>query len=300
MTATSPTPVPVPDASAPSQAQCAEAIAGQALHDTAAPIALRRLHAADPFRWLLRGLHDMRAAPGIAVFYGVCFWGMAMLLGWVLRTRPEYTMSLASGCLLLGPFLAMGLYDTSRRREAGQRPQLSESLTCWDSHMGSMGMLVLVLVVLELLWGRASLVVFAVFFNTGMPSTTGVLDAVFNPQNWSFVAVYAVVGGVFAAMVFSTSVVSIPMILDRDTDALTAGITSVRAVLENTAVMLLWGALITAIVGLSLWFWGVPLLLAGPLLGHASWHAYRASVAPPGLSGIAPGLGGDRVGVPLP
>ena len=243
-----------------------------------APITLQPLTLADPFRWLARGAHDLKAAPGIAVFYGLCFWFMALVLGWVFRTKPEYTMSIASGCLLLGPFLAMGLYDTSRRREAGLAPQLSESLTCWDSHMGSMGMLVLVLVVLELLWGRASLVVFAVFFNTGMPSTTGVLQAVFNPENWSFVAVYAVVGGVFAALVFSTSVVSIPMILDRDTDALTAGITSMRVVLENPLAMVLWGALITVLVAASLWAGSVALVLVGPLLGHASWHAYRAAV----------------------
>jgi uncharacterized membrane protein len=234
----------------------------------------------DPFRWLVLGVQDLRAAPGISLFYGMCFLCMAMVLGWVFRTKPEYTMSMASGCLLLGPFLAMGLYDTSRRREAGLKPALSESLTCWDRHMGSMGMLVLVLVVLELLWGRASLVVFAVFFNTGMPSTTGVLQAVFNPQNWSFVAVYGVVGGAFAALVFATSVVSIPMILDRDTDAMTAGITSMRVVSENPGTMLLWGALITVIVALSLWFWGVALLVAGPVLGFASWHAYRASVTP--------------------
>lgn len=259
---------------------------------SAAPVALPRLGLGDPFRWLAQGLRDVRAAPGISLFYGVCFWCMALLLGWVFRTRPEYTMSLASGCLLLGPFLAMGLYDTSRRREVGQPPELSSSITCWDSHMGSMGMLVLVLVVLELLWGRASLVVFAVFFNTGMPSTTGVLQAVFNPQNWSFVAVYLVVGGVFAALVFSTSVVSIPMILDRDTDALTAGITSLRVVVENPLVMLVWGALITAMVAVSLWFWGVGLLLAGPVLGFASWHAYRAGVEPasPGLTNAPPAM----------
>lgn len=247
---------------------------------TASPVTLKPLRLGDPFRWLAKGVQDLWVAPGIAVFYGVCFWCMALVLGWVFRTKPEYTMSLASGCLLVGPFLAMGLYDTSRRRGAGLKPQLSESLTCWDSHMGSMGMLVLVLVVLELLWGRTSLVVFAVFFNTGMPSTTGVLQAVFNPQNWSFVTVYALVGGAFAALVFSTSVVSIPMILDRDTDALTAGITSMRVVIENPAVMLLWGALITTIVALSLWFWGVGLLLAGPVLGFASWHAYKAAVTP--------------------
>lgn len=244
-------------------------------------ITLNPLRLGDPFRWLRRGLHDVMAAPGSALFYGAWFWGMALVLGWVFRTRPEYTMSLASGCLLLGPFLAMGLYDTSRRREAGQPPDLGQSITCWDAHMGSMGMLVLVLVVLELLWGRASLVVFAVFFNTGMPSTTGVMEAIFNPSNWGFVAVYMAVGGVFAALVFSISVVSIPMILDRDTDALTAGITSMRVVIENTAVMLLWGLLISLVVAVSLWLWGAGLLLAGPLLGHASWHAYRGAVASP-------------------
>ena len=135
--------------------------------------------------------------------------------------------------------------------------------------------------VLELQWGRAPLVVFAVFFNTGMPSTTGVMQAVFNPQNWQFVVVYLLVGGVFAALVFSSTVVSIPMILDRDTDALTAGIASIRVVLENPGVMLLWGALITLLVALALAPWGAGLLVVGPMLGHASWHVYRAAVAAP-------------------
>ena len=253
----------------------------------ATAIVLNPLRWSDPLRWLALGWQDLRAAPGIALFYGGCFWCMALVLAWVFRTRPEYTMSLASGCLLVGPFLAMGLYDTSRRREAGQPADLGQSITCWDAHLGSMGMLVLVLVVLELLWGRASLVVFAVFFNTGMPSTTGVLQAVFNPENWTFVAVYLAVGGVFAALVFSSTVVSIPMILDRDTDALTAGITSMRVVLENTGVMLLWGAIITVLVVAALWLWGGGLLLVGPLLGHASWHAYRAAVQRPAATPVA-------------
>jgi len=239
---------------------------------------MRALRLGDPFRWLAAGGRDLRAQPGIALFYGFCFWLMALTLSMVFRAKPEYTLSIASGCLLLGPFLALGLYEVSRRREQGVRPELSASLTCWEPHIRSMGMLVLVLIVLELLWGRASLVVFAVFFNTGMPSTTGVMNAIFNAGNWEFLAVYMAVGSLFALLVFSTSVVSIPMILDRDTDAISAAITSIRVMFANPGVMLLWGALITALIALALLPWGAGLILIGPLLGHASWHAYRGTV----------------------
>ncbi|WP_369597394.1 DUF2189 domain-containing protein [Rhodoferax sp. TH121] len=236
-----------------------------------------------PFVWLRKGGADLMAHPGIAAFYGVAFCTMAIVLAAVFRSKPEYTMSIASGCLLVGPFLAMGLYEVSRRRELGIAPELGASVTCWDRHLGSMGLLVLVLVVLELLWGRASLVVFAVFFNTGMPSTTGVLEAVFNPQNWEFVAAYAAVGGAFAMLVFSTAVVSIPMILDRDTDAISAAITSLEVVFHNTGVMVLWGLLLTALVVLAMLLpWSLGLVVVGPWLGHASWHAYRGAVQWPG------------------
>jgi uncharacterized membrane protein len=232
-----------------------------------------------PLHWLSRGWYDLRSQPGISAFYGVAFWTMALVLGAVFRSKPEYTMSIASGCLLVGPFLAMGLYEVSRRVEAGLQPQLGASVTCWDSHLKSMGMLVLVLIVLELLWGRASLVVFAVFFNTGMPSTTGVVAAIFNPENLDFIAVYLVVGGGFAMLVFSISVVSIPMILDRDTDAISAAITSLEVMFHNTAPMLLWGFIIAVLVGASLFTpWSVGLVAIGPLLGYASWYAYRAAV----------------------
>ncbi len=239
---------------------------------------IRTLSLRDPLHWLALGGRDLLATPGIGLFYGGCFWAMAIVLGAVFRNKPEYVISIASGCLLVGPFLAMGLYEVSRRRESGIAPELGSSLTCWDAHLGSMSMLVLVLIVLELIWGRASLVVFAVFFNTGMPSTTGVIQAVFSPENWEFLLVYLLVGGVFAAVVFSVAVVSIPMILDRDTDAISAAITSLQVVFGNTGVMLLWGALLTVLVFLALLPWAAGLLLVGPWLGHASWHAYRASV----------------------
>lgn len=232
-----------------------------------------------PPGWLMLGWRDLVAHPGISLFYGIAFWGMALVLGAVFRSRPEFTMTIASGCLLVGPFLAMGLYDASRRREMGLAADFASSMTCWKSHLRSMGLLVGVLIVLELLWGRASLVVIAVFFNTGMPSSVGVVQAVFNPDNLDFVLAYTLVGGAFAALVFAITVVSIPMILDRDTDAITAAITSIEVVVTQPGVMLLWGALIVALVVLALLLpWALGLLLVGPLLGHATWHAYRGSV----------------------
>jgi uncharacterized membrane protein len=240
---------------------------------------VRRLGLGMPLAWLARGARDLRRQPAIALFYGACFWAMGMVLALVFQHKPEYTMTIVSGCLLVGPFLAMGLYDVSRRLEQGEPVAFGDSLTCWSSHLGSMGLLVLVLTVLELLWGRASLVVFAVFFDTGMPSTASVLQAVFNPRNWEFLAVYLVVGGVFAALVFCSTAVSIPMILDRDTDAITAALTSFQVVLENLGAMLFWGALVVLLTLLALWPWSLGLLVVGPWLGHATWHAYRDAVA---------------------
>ena len=285
----------MPDTPSPSPAPAAPPPADQPYVPpvSTAPMAVMvPLGLRDPLRWLRLGWQDFMAAPGIGIFYGLCFWAMAAVLTLVFRNKPEYVMSIASGCLLIGPFLAMGLYEVSRRREAGLTPELSASLTCWDKHLRSMGMLVLVLIVLELLWGRASLVVFAVFFNTGMPSTAGVLQAIFNPDNLEFVLVYLAVGGVFALLVYSTAVVSIPMILDRDTDAISAAITSIRVVFANPITLFWWGFLITLLIVLALATWGAGFVLIGPLLGHASWHAYRGAVRwqePPAAAAVPEG-----------
>ena len=242
-------------------------------------IQIRPIRFSDPFRWLWQGLRDMVSQPLITLFYGMCFWLMALILLAVFKTNPEYTLSAVSGCLLVGPFLAMGLYDVSMHMERGEPPSMGSSLTCWESHVKSMSMLIMVMVVLELLWGRASLVVFAVSFNTGgMPTTATVLEAVFNPENWEFIIAYACVGGFFAGLVFACMMVSIPMILDRDTDAITACITSMRVFVDHTAVSMLWGALIVVLSVLAMLPSAAGLLVVGPWLGFASWHAYRSSV----------------------
>jgi len=119
--------------------------------------------------------------------------------------------------------------------------------------------------------------VFAVSFDR-MPDLRGSLLALLDPENINFIVAYVVVGGIFAGLIYAVSVISIPMILDRQTDAITAGLTSMRLVLTQPAVMIWWGIVITTLVVLALLPWFVGLLAVGPVLGHASWHAYRAAV----------------------
>ena len=106
----------------------------------------------------------------------------------------------------------------------------------------------------------------------------GSLLALLAPDNLAFIVTYVAVGGVFAGLIYCVSVISIPMILDQPVDAITAGLTSFRLVLTQTGVMLWWGALITGLVALAMLPGFAGLLVVGPVLGHATWHAYRATV----------------------
>ena len=240
-------------------------------------VPLNQLGLRDPLRWLALGLRDFRRAPVIGLFYGAVF----MVMGWALlkvyQHAPAYTLALSAGFLLMGPFLCLGLYRVSQRLEAGQKPDFGDSLLAWDTRSAQLGIFGIVLLVLEMLWGRATLVIFAVSFD-GMPDFRGSLLALLDPQNLGFIVAWLAVGAVFAGLIFAFSVVSMPMILDRQTDAITAGLTSLRLVLTQTGVMLWWGALIALITTLSLLPWFLGLLLTGPVIGHASWHAYRAAV----------------------
>jgi len=245
--------------------------------DSATAIGLRQVGAMDPLRWLGRGWNDFRRAPGIGVFYGACFAGMGWALLTLFRNAAVYTLALSAGFLLVGPFLCLGLYDVSRRLERGEPVSLWSSLTAWRARSGTMAIFGAVLLILEMLWARASLVVFALSFD-GMPDFKGSVLALFDPANVEFIAAYVVVGGGFAALIFAISVVSMPMMLDRQTDAITAALTSVRLCLGQPLAMFAWGAILVALVALAMAPWFAGLLVIGPILGHASWHAYRDTV----------------------
>jgi uncharacterized membrane protein len=236
---------------------------------------LATLTASDPLRWLKLGWDDFRRCPRIGLFYGLCFFLMGHALMAVFQNAPAYVLALSAGFLLMGPFLCLGLYDASKALQTqDHRPSLRASLQAWRPTKGTMAIFAGVLLILEMLWGRASLVVFAVSFNT-MPEKANILAMLIDPENIGFLVTYTVVGAVFAGLIFTTSVISIPMIMDRQVDAISAGLTSIRACLQNPGVMLLWGALITGIILLAMLPVFLGLFVAGPVIGHATWHAYR-------------------------
>ena len=172
----------------------------------------------------------------------------------------------------------MGVYELSRRRALGLPCALSPTLSVWKSNAANIGIYALVLMVIFLVWARASLVIFALFYTSEMPTLQGFLEQIVRLENVEFLAVYFAAGLVFATLVFASSVVSIPLMLDRNQDTVTAVITSFRALGRNFPAMLVWAMLIVLLVGIGFATLYVGLILAVPLIGHATWHAYREIV----------------------
>jgi uncharacterized membrane protein len=233
-----------------------------------------------PLRWLAAGLADFRRAPLAGLAYGAAFTAMGWLIGFVFRHAYEYTTALTAGFLLLGPFLCTGLYDISRRLERGEPVRLADTTSAWRANLGAFSLFALALTIILLIWARASLVTFALFFSTGMPTLTNFLARVVSPEHWDFILTYFAVGGLFAAIVFAVSVVSVPMMLDRGTDTIVAALTSVRALLAHPGPLLLWAFLIVLVIGIGFATLFIGLLVAAPVIGHATWHAYRDLVGP--------------------
>ena len=238
---------------------------------------LRPIDARAPLAWLAAGWRDFLACPRIGLFYGTCFMLMGLLMAWMFVRQPAYLLALAGGFLLLGPFLCLGLYDASRRLERGERPSLATSLVSWRGNLGAVAIFCAVLLVLEMLWSRSALVVFAVAFNR-VPGASSTFEMLLHPSNIGFLITYFAVGAVFATLIFATTVVSMPMLVDRTTDAVTAAITSFRACLTYPAQMIAWAAIIAVSIMLALLPFFLGLLVAVPVIGHASWHAYRGLV----------------------
>ncbi|QDZ26847.1 DUF2189 domain-containing protein [Noviherbaspirillum sp. UKPF54] len=243
---------------------------------------IRSVGAGAPFRWLAAGLKDMRATRLRASFYGLMFMLMGFAIAAVYETRWQLTMGLTAGFFLVGPFLFCGIYCLSRQRDRGEKPSLTASLFCWKDNPASVGFFAAILTFLMVIWARVSVVIFALFSTRDFPTMHGMIVQIFSMTNMPFVIAWFGVGFVFASIAFAISVVSVPLMLDRKTDTMIALFTSVRALRDNIVPLYLWAALIVAVIGASLALSFIPLLLTAPLIGHATWYAYRDLVAEPG------------------
>lgn len=233
-----------------------------------------------PLHWLRAGWNDLTRAPLASLSYGIAFATMGALIAYVFRHAYPYVPALAAGFLLVGPFFATGLYDISRRLGRGEAVRWRDTAMAWRANVGAFNIFALMLTVILLVWARASLVTFALFFSSGMPTLDRFVERVLSLAHWDFVLTWFAVGGVFAAIVFAVSAVSVPMMLDRGTDTVVAALTSVRVLLTNPGPLMLWATLIVLLIGAGFATAFVGLVVTAPLIGHATWHAYRELVPP--------------------
>ena len=254
--------------------------------------AINAITPADILDSLDMGIKDFRAAPKYGLFFGAFY----ALAGWLIIAlvytldMPYFAYPLATGFALFAPFAATGLYDVSRRLEQG------EPLS-WPAVLGSvraisgkeLAWMAVVTVFTLIIWLDIAAFLFFGFMGFGGGETGNMLQEILTtPRGWAFLAIGNLVGAVLAAIVFSYSAVSFPMLYDRKVDFVTAMVSSVKAVLKNPWPMFLWAAIIAFQLGLSLASGFLWLILALPVLGHSTWHVYRKAI------GEAEGEGGQK------
>ena len=231
-----------------------------------------------PLAWLRLGLADLAKAWPFSIVYGVVFAVVGYFLvneGW---GRPHLAMTLTSGFLLVAPFLAAGFYDLSLRSE--HQRQFSERLPAFASlgqNLGSIALFGLMLAFMFSVWERISAILVGLYLgSSGVPEAG--FSWLFSSANFGFLLAYIGFGLVFALVTFAISAVSLPMMMHRPVDIVTAVVTSLWAVWENRLAMLFWMVLIVLLVAAGVATAFIGLIFTFPLLGHATWHAYRELV----------------------
>lgn len=237
---------------------------------------VREVDPARPLQWLQRGWSDLRDNALVSLTYGVFFTLIGYLIIGYTAQRPYLVTASISGFFLIGPLAAAGWYEISRRHESGQSTGLSSSLRGLLSHRDSLLSIGVVLIMVALGWERTSAILFALLVPDSEVGVSAFVRQIFLSGDYlAFVSTYLLVGAATAAVVFAGTVVAVPMLMDRDTDTVTAMMTSIRAVSMNLPAMLVWAALIVALVMIGFGTLMIGLIVLLPLLGHATWHAYK-------------------------
>ncbi len=232
----------------------------------------RRLSPWAPFRWLRLGVRDLIRAPQHSLAYGLTvalLIGAVSLLAW-FQGGQWIMYAMLGGFVFLAPLTCIGLYAISAQLERGEEPQMIRSArAAWKRHFSNEMIFALALLVIFLVWARAAIMV-SVFFPTDGDPTI---------QDWVFYLGFgSAIGAVFAAVTFSASAFSLPMIMHRNVDSITAIVTSINAVLRNKLAMIVWLAIVvlSLLIGVVTAFVG--LIVIVPVIGYAAWHGYLETI----------------------
>lgn len=231
----------------------------------------RPIGADAPFRWLKLGWRDIRAAPGVSLTYGLGIALISALVSWIgwHYGRGWMLLVLLSSFVFVAPVLAIGLYAVSACLTRGEQPSLRVCLFEERRHLGDTLVFSLALLVVCLVWVRAGTGVQVFYPESGEPTTSELV---------TFFLIGSAVGSIFALISFAAAAFSLPMLLDRRTDAVTAVVTSINAVLRNKRAAFVWVCIIVASIAIGFATALVGLIVTMPLIGHATYHAYRETI----------------------
>ena len=225
-----------------------------------------------PFRWVRLGISDLLEAPQQSLFYGLAvalMIGIVSMLAW-LKGSQWIMFAMLGGFVFLAPLTCVGLYAISAQIERGQPALMARSLrAAFRRHLGNQMIFAIVLLIIFLVWARAAIMI-TVFIPADGELTIREL--------WPYLSFGSIVGAVFAAVTFSASAFSLPMIMHRDVDSITAVVTSVNAVLRNKRAMVIWLTIIVASLLLGLMTAFVGLIVIIPVIGYAAWHGYLETI----------------------
>lgn len=248
------------------------------MHGLAVPN-VRRISPGRALAWLRAGWGDLAANPLPSLAYGLLFALGGDLILLAVLDHPHLVTLAVSGFFLAAPLLAAGLYELSRARAAGRRILFLDSLQALGRNGQSLALFGLLLALAAVMWERVSAILFALLGAVGTVDTPAFFrEVVLSGEHMAFVATWFLAGGMLALFIFALAVVAVPMMLDRDCDPVSAMATSLRAFSSNLAAMALWAFLLVALTlaGFATLLFGLVVIM--PVLGHASWHAYRDMV----------------------
>lgn len=230
--------------------------------------------------WLRQGWSDLWTNPLPSLLYGLGVFIASTTIIWLLlRFNLDYALFPAlAGFMVIGPLIANGLYVKSRNLELGKPTSFAEMIFVKPRSLASSFMVGVILLMLFLLWNRAAVIIWALFFGIQpFPGMDQILPTLFTtPTGWALLLIGGAVGALFAAFSFAISVFSVPMLLEERTDALSALGISMAMVWNNLLVMIAWGSIVLVLFLLAAATGFVGLIIIFPLLGHGTWHAYRA------------------------